>query len=130
MVMRFTRIWQRPPTSNELKGLIEEALLVVGVHGDGTPLAVDAADHEAEGGHPKIGADLLKKIIVYTLLMKRSVPVDRLFELLMATHWYKETVDLYFGGAYRARYDEIIDAFIRRRVIHSHRGCYTTTVPP
>ena len=78
----------------------------------------------------RIGRDLLKKIIVYTLLMKTSVPCERLFSLLMGTPWYRETVDLYFDGAYRSEYEEIVEGFLRRKVIIESNGGYTTTVPP
>jgi hydroxyacylglutathione hydrolase len=78
----------------------------------------------------RIGTDLIKRIIVYTLLMKQMVPADRFFGLLMSTHWYKETVDLYFDGAYRAAYDEIMEKFIRRQVVRHHHNSYSATVPP
>ena len=51
--------------------------------------------------HPEaIGDDLLKKIIIYTLMMKKALPAGALFDYLMNTHWYQETVDLYFNGRY------------------------------
>lgn len=77
----------------------------------------------------RIGQDLLKKIIVYTLLMRKSVAVDRFYPLLMQTHWYPETIDRYFQGACQAKYDEIIDAFVRRDVIRCRQNRYLTTVP-
>ena len=36
------------------------------------------------------------------------VSADRFFDFLMQTIWFKETVDLYFEGAYRQKYDDII----------------------
>jgi len=39
--------------------------------------------------------------------MKKSVSADRFFDFLMRTIRFKETVDLYFEGAYRKKYDEI-----------------------
>lgn len=78
----------------------------------------------------RIGQDLLKKLIVYTLLMNQTLPAEHFFARLMDTHWYRETVDLYFDGAYRLKYDEIIQAFIRRKVIRFHHGSYRTTVAP
>ncbi len=77
----------------------------------------------------RIGQDLLKKIIVYTLLMKRSVPTERLFPLLMEAPWYRETVDLYFDGAYRDKYDEIVNGFLGRKVIREVDDQLLTTVP-
>jgi len=77
-----------------------------------------------------IGNDLLKKIIVYTLLMKRTIKQRDLFPYLMNTCWYKETVDLYFNGAYEIKYHEIMDAFLKRGVIRLENGNLHTTVKP
>lgn len=77
-----------------------------------------------------IGNDLLKKIIVYTLLMKRTIKEEDLFPYLMNTCWYKETVDLYFNGAYEIKYHEIMDAFLKRGVIRLENGNLHTTVKP
>ena len=62
----------------------------------------------------QLGTDLLKKIIIYTLLMGRSVKEDDFFERLMRTHWFKETVDLYFSGEYQSKYGEIIRGLFER----------------
>jgi glyoxylase-like metal-dependent hydrolase (beta-lactamase superfamily II) len=78
----------------------------------------------------RIGNDLLKKLFVYTLLMKQAVEADRFFELLMNTQWYRETVDFYFDGAYRATYEEVVERLVRRKVMCRSGGEYTTTVPP
>ena len=78
----------------------------------------------------RIGSDLLKKIIVYTLLMRKAVPSDDFFDQLMMTRWYQETVDLYFDGADRAKYDEIIGSFLHRGVIRRRQDHFVTTVPP
>ena len=77
-----------------------------------------------------IGHDLLKKITVYTLLMKKSVREDSFFDLLMGTYWYKETVDFYFNGEYQAKYNEIISDFFGRGVIKRKNGKLYTTVKP
>ena len=81
--------------------------------------------------HPDaIGADLLKKIIVYTLMMKKVMKADTLFDYLMNTYWFKETVDLYFNGEYEAKYDEIINSFLRRGIVKQENGDLFTTVKP
>jgi glyoxylase-like metal-dependent hydrolase (beta-lactamase superfamily II) len=81
--------------------------------------------------HPDaIGDDLLKKIIVYTLMMKKDLPADALFDYLMDTHWYKETVDLYFKGRYEAKYDQVVNSFLRRGIIKAENGLLSTTVKP
>ncbi len=38
-----------------------------------------------------VGADLLKKIIVYTLMMERRVQEEEFFQFLMTTPWFVET---------------------------------------
>jgi glyoxylase-like metal-dependent hydrolase (beta-lactamase superfamily II) len=81
--------------------------------------------------HPEaIGDDLLKKIIVYTLMMKKSMPADALFGYLMGTFWFKETVDLYFRGQYEAKYDEVINSFLGRGIIKQENNDLSTTVKP
>ncbi len=78
----------------------------------------------------RIGDDLLKKIIVYTLLMKRFINAETFFAYLMNTYWFKETVDLYFSGQYQLKYNEIINNFIQRDVIKKDNGKFFTTVKP
>ena len=81
--------------------------------------------------HPEaIGEDVLKKIIVYTLMMKKVIPAGTLFDYLMGTYWFKETVDLYFKGQYKAKYEEIINSFQRRGIIKEKNGGLFTTVKP
>ena len=81
--------------------------------------------------HPAaVGEDLLKKIIVYTLMMKKVVPADALFSYLMQTYWFKETVDLYFKGRYEAKYEEVMNSFLRRGIIKAENGDLYTTVKP
>jgi len=77
-----------------------------------------------------IGLDLLKKITVYTLLMKRSVVQEEFFGQLMQTHWFKETIDLYFNGDYEAKYNEIMQSFIKRGIVEVENGNLYTTVKP
>lgn len=77
-----------------------------------------------------VGNDLLKKIIVYTLLMKKKIREKDLFPYLMETFWYKETVDFYFDSAYEAKYDEIMNACIERGVVLREKGNFVTTVKP
>ena len=69
------------------------------------------------GDRERIGKDLIKKIIVYTLLMKKSMNEEDLFPYLMANVWFKETVDLYFNGESAIIYKQIMDAFIRNSVV-------------
>ena len=77
-----------------------------------------------------IGTDLLKKITVYTLLAKRTVKQKEFFGQLMETHWFKETVDLYFNVEYEAKYNEIMQSFIKRGIVKLDNGNFYTTVKP
>jgi glyoxylase-like metal-dependent hydrolase (beta-lactamase superfamily II) len=78
----------------------------------------------------RVGDDVLKKITVYTLLMRKSVAADAFFELLMDTAWYRETVDFYFDGDYEGKYTEIIDGFLRRGILQRRGALLVTTVKP
>ena len=77
-----------------------------------------------------IGNDLIKKIIVYTLLMKKTIKEKDFFLYLMDTYWFKETADLYFNSAYEMKYNEIINAFCEKEVIKRKNGNLYTTVKP
>jgi hydroxyacylglutathione hydrolase len=77
-----------------------------------------------------IGDDLLKKIIVYTLMMKKIMPADTLFDYLMDTYWFKETVDLYFKGQYQTKYDAVMNSFLGRGIIKQENNDLSTTVKP
>ena len=73
--------------------------------------------------HPEaIGEDVLKKIIVYTLMMNKVIPTASLYGYLMQTCWYKETVDLYFKGRYEAKYEEVLNSFLKRGIIKAGNG--------
>jgi len=78
----------------------------------------------------EIGNDLLKKILIYTLLMKKSVPEASFFPWLMNTLWFRETIDLYFDGLYEAKFDEIMGDFLDRGVVKRANDCLYTTVKP
>ena len=77
-----------------------------------------------------IGLDLLKKIIIYTLMMHKIVDRDSFFEYLMQTHWYKETVDFYFNGEYQAKYEAIMKDFRKRGIVKEQGGQLFTSVKP
>ena len=77
-----------------------------------------------------VGWDLVKKILVYTLLMKGRVPRATFFENLMVTNWYPDTVNRYFGGDYQTVFDKIITDFDRRGIIGKVDEDWVTTVNP
>lgn len=77
-----------------------------------------------------IGNDQIKKIIVYTLMMKKTIHADRFFLYLMDTAWYKETVDLYFKSEYEKKYNEIMNNFLERGIVKLKNDHFSTTVKP
>ena len=78
----------------------------------------------------QIGLDLLKKIMIYTLMMRRTVNKESFFDDLMQTHWYKETVDLYFNSEYKLKYDAIMNDFQKRGIVKEKEGQVYTTIKP
>ena len=81
--------------------------------------------------HPeRIGTDLIKKIMIYTLLMHKTLQADAFFDHLMGTWWFKETVDLYFNAAYESKYQQILGGFLERGIIKQKGGKFFTTVKP
>ncbi len=78
----------------------------------------------------RIGWDLVKKIAIYTLMMKARIPVDRFFDLLMQTPWYPETVVDYLEGDYHAVFDRLVSSLAERGLIHQERNHWVTTVKP
>jgi hydroxyacylglutathione hydrolase len=82
------------------------------------------------GNKEKIGNDLLKKIIIYTLLMKKGTEESSFFDQLMTTLWFRENVDFYFEGNYRSKYDEIMNGFYRRGIVKIKCDKLFTSVKP
>ena len=80
--------------------------------------------------HDQMGLDLLKKISIYTLMMRKTVDENSFYDDLMKTHWYKETVDLYFNAEYRPIYDTIMKDFLKRGIVITQNGYMQTTIKP
>jgi hydroxyacylglutathione hydrolase len=78
----------------------------------------------------KTGDSLLKKITIYTMLMRRQVDEEIFFEYLMETYWFKETIDLFFNGEYQRKYEEIMSDFLRRDIVRRKDGVLLTTIKP
>jgi glyoxylase-like metal-dependent hydrolase (beta-lactamase superfamily II) len=76
----------------------------------------------------EIGADLLKKIIVYILMAKNGYPEDAFFPYLRGTHWFRETIDLYFNGEYESKYREIMAYFFQKKIVRLENGILRTDV--
>lgn len=77
-----------------------------------------------------VGDDLLKKIIVYTLLMKVAFTETAFLPYLMNTNWFKETIDFYFNSEYEMKYKEIMDRLLKRGIVKRDKGNLFTTVKP
>jgi glyoxylase-like metal-dependent hydrolase (beta-lactamase superfamily II) len=77
-----------------------------------------------------MGEDLIKKIVVYTLMMKQSVEEENFYQLLMTTPWYMETVDLYFDAQYEDVYGSIMKTLFDKGIVKRVDGRVVTTVTP
>ena len=72
--------------------------------------ARSSANIEGYLPHPEaIGDDLIKKILVLILLLKKAIIEGDVVPLLMDRNWYKETVDPYFNSEQESNYYEIIN---------------------
>jgi glyoxylase-like metal-dependent hydrolase (beta-lactamase superfamily II) len=78
----------------------------------------------------RIGQDLIKRIIIYTLLMRREVEEEGFHDHLMAARWFRETVDLYFHSEYELKYREILEHLTRKGLIVRRGPTLRTTVMP
>jgi hypothetical protein len=63
-------------------------------------------------------------------MMRKEVDEASFFEDLMQTHWFTETVEFYFDGACRTKYDDIMKTFFLRGIVKSKNGKLYTTVKP
>ncbi|MBI5016051.1 MAG: MBL fold metallo-hydrolase [Deltaproteobacteria bacterium] len=77
-----------------------------------------------------VGDDLLKRILVYTLLMRPRVGAAALFDRLMGTRWFPDTIDTYFEGEYRRKYDEVLRGLLERSIVRAEAGTLVATVKP
>jgi glyoxylase-like metal-dependent hydrolase (beta-lactamase superfamily II) len=77
-----------------------------------------------------VGDDVLKKLIIFLLLIRKSIDEKELFPYLMQTHWFKETVDFYFDGDYEAKYQEIIRSFLMKGIVQLKEGAFYTIILP
>jgi hydroxyacylglutathione hydrolase len=75
-----------------------------------------------------LGDDQLKRIIVYTLLMRPGRENASFFDHLMNTVWFPETCAFFFNGEHRRKFDEVMAGLIRRRIVTSMDGKLFTQV--
>jgi hydroxyacylglutathione hydrolase len=95
--------------------------------------AISSARRRVKGflkNRERIGDDLLKKIMIFTLLMHGSVDEARFFEQLMGTFWFRETVDMYFTGEYEAKYDEVMKGLFNRDLVRRRGSRIYSSVKP
>jgi hypothetical protein len=62
--------------------------------------------------------------------MHRQVDEEGFFKHLMGTIWFKETIDLFFNGEYEEMYNEVMNDFLRRKIVIRKNGALLTTVKP
>ncbi|MDW7710906.1 MAG: MBL fold metallo-hydrolase [Deferrisomatales bacterium] len=79
----------------------------------------------------RVGEDLVKRILVYTLLMRGDFAEEELLPHLLGTAWFPDTVVRYFGpGRERETYRETVGALQRRGALRREGGRILTTVRP
>ena len=78
----------------------------------------------------RLGRDLIKRIMIYTLMMRPEMEESDFFDHLMSTPWFPETVRRYLGGGFRDNYDEIMGNLQDRGLAAVKDGRLTTSVRP
>lgn len=78
----------------------------------------------------RLGEDLLKRILVYTLLMRGAFPEAELFPFLVGSRWFQDAIGRYFGADSEGKYRETLDGLRRRGAVRVEAGRVLTTVPP
>lgn len=80
------------------------------------------------GDRKLVGDDVLKKLIIFLLLIKKSFREQELLPYLMNTHWFKETVDFYFNGDYETKYEEIMRYFLSKGIVKQQDDHFHTII--
>lgn len=79
----------------------------------------------------RVGEDLVKRILVYTLLMSGDFAEEELLPHLLGTAWFPDTVARYFGpGREGETYRETVEALQRRGALRRENGRILTAVRP
>ena len=78
----------------------------------------------------QIGADVMKKIMIYTLLMHREIAADRFFDLLQKAPWFEDTVRRYFDDDSRQVYGRFLTELKEKSLVAEMDGVLTTSVTP
>ena len=99
----------------------------------GLPLGPDlpAVLHgDVAGVVEAVGADVIKKIMIYTLLMHRQVPADRFFDLVRSAPWFDITAERYFADDRYGVFQRFVGELKERGLILEKDGVLTTPVQP
>jgi glyoxylase-like metal-dependent hydrolase (beta-lactamase superfamily II) len=78
----------------------------------------------------ELGRDQLRRILVYTLLMRGPLPPEGLLALLQATPWFPETCAHYFDGDQERLFRDTVSALLGRDVLRLEEGKLLTMVKP
>ncbi|BEQ15673.1 MBL fold metallo-hydrolase [Desulfoferula mesophila] len=87
---------------------------------DDAPAAIQAclARVEAFIEDPRrMAQDQVRKILLYTVLMRGPLHREGLRDLLMASPWFPETAQMYFGGKMEAAFRENLDYLLERELL-------------
>lgn len=75
-----------------------------------------------------VGMDLVKKMIIFNLLMSGKMKEELYFITLMETHWFPDAVNMYFQGEYLKIFNQTIKNFIDNGSIKRENGQIYTTI--
>lgn len=76
----------------------------------------------------RMGTDLLRKIVVYTLMMYGPMEVAAFRQRLLTSRWFTETVERYFGGDDEGLYRRTVASLIHKGVVKEENGQLNTSV--
>lgn len=77
-----------------------------------------------------VGDDVLRKLLIFLLLMKKKIGEKELFPYLMSTHWFKETVDFYFDGDYEIKFQDMMRSFLTKGIVKQNDDGFYTIIKP
>jgi hypothetical protein len=62
--------------------------------------------------------------------MKHKIDADDFFSLILDAIWFRETVDYYFKGKYKAKYRETLETLCNKGAVEFSGNTLYTTVKP
>jgi hydroxyacylglutathione hydrolase len=87
---------------------------------DDAPAAIQACLARVETfiAEPRrMALDQVRKILLYTVLMRGPLHREGLWNLLITSPWFPETADMYFGGKMEATFRENLDYLLERGLL-------------